>query len=182
MRRVYGPDYMIEMCRRITCNQAIRHFLYSGAPGVAEKLKNGLTMRMPCLRTSGTYTPALRTAQRGPEKDLIAMVEQVEARHFLGGPEHSEKQQFMSRYSLSGLEVKLMAGVGAAFDLHAGLRKDAPNWIKLCGLQWLHRLRQEPRRLGPRYLQHNPRFFVVDLSAVDGGEAIRTGHQSEAMT
>ena len=56
------------------------------------------------------------------------------------------------------LAVKLMAGVGAAFDLHAGLRPDAPGWVKSCGLQWLHRLCQEPERLGPRYLKHNPRF------------------------
>ena len=59
------------------------------------------------------------------------------------------------------LPVKLMAGVGAAFDLHAGLKSDAPQWMKQCGLQWLHRLAQEPLRLGPRYLKHNPRFVMA---------------------
>ena len=59
------------------------------------------------------------------------------------------------------LPVKLMAGVGAAFDLHAGLKSDAPRWVKQCGLQWLQRLAQEPLRLGPRYLKHNPRFVMA---------------------
>ena len=64
----------------------------------------------------------------------------------------------MAEY-LERLDVRLMAGVGAAFDLHAGLRKDAPGWMKSAGLQWLHRLYQEPRRLAPRYIRNNPRFL-----------------------
>ena len=55
----------------------------------------------------------------------------------------------------------VMLGVGAAFDLHAGLRKDAPNWMKRAGLQWFHRLAQEPRRLWKRYLYIVPAFMVL---------------------
>jgi N-acetylglucosaminyldiphosphoundecaprenol N-acetyl-beta-D-mannosaminyltransferase len=156
MHRVYGPDYMIEMCRR-SLQRDYRHFLYGGAPGVAEKLKAKLEARMPWLRIVGTYTPPYGPLSPEQEHDLIAMVEQRKPDIFWVGLSTPKQEQFMSRY-LERLDVKLMAGVGAAFDLHAGLRNDAPNWIKLCGLQWLHRLQQEPRRLGPRYLKHNPRF------------------------
>jgi N-acetylglucosaminyldiphosphoundecaprenol N-acetyl-beta-D-mannosaminyltransferase len=62
--------------------------------------------------------------------------------------------QFIDR-----LDVGLMVGVGAAFDIHAGLLADAPAWMKRCGLQWLHRLWKEPRRLWRRYLSNNPRFL-----------------------
>jgi N-acetylglucosaminyldiphosphoundecaprenol N-acetyl-beta-D-mannosaminyltransferase len=57
------------------------------------------------------------------------------------------------------LDIKWMIGVGAAFDVHTGHRKDAPAWVKVAGLQWLHRLLQEPRRLWRRYLLNNPRFL-----------------------
>lgn len=53
----------------------------------------------------------------------------------------------------------LLVGVGAAFDVLAGMRRDAPRWMKRAGLQWLHRLAQEPRRLGPRYLRIVPGFL-----------------------
>ena len=56
------------------------------------------------------------------------------------------------------LDVKIMIGVGAAFDIHTGRLRDAPEWVKLSGLQWLHRLIQEPKRLWKRYLLNNPRF------------------------
>ena len=64
----------------------------------------------------------------------------------------------MARY-VNRFDVSLMVGVGAAFDIHAGLITDAPRWMKRSGLQWLHRLAHEPRRLGRRYLVNNPKFL-----------------------
>ena len=156
MRRVYGPDYMIEMCRR-SLQREYRHFLYGGAPGVVEKLKRQLEARMPWLRIVGTYTPPFGPLTSEHESELIAMVARQKPDIVWVGLSTPKQERFMAQY-LSRLDVKLMAGVGAAFDLHAGLRSDAPNWMKQCGLQWFHRLNQEPRRLGPRYLKHNPRF------------------------
>ena len=50
------------------------------------------------------------------------------------------------------LKVPLLVGVGAAFDFHAGVVKRAPLWMQRNGLEWLHRLLQDPRRLATRYL------------------------------
>jgi N-acetylglucosaminyldiphosphoundecaprenol N-acetyl-beta-D-mannosaminyltransferase len=41
--------------------------------------------------------------------------------------------------------------VGAAFDFLAGTKKRAPRWMQAAGLEWLHRLATEPRRLAGRY-------------------------------
>jgi N-acetylglucosaminyldiphosphoundecaprenol N-acetyl-beta-D-mannosaminyltransferase len=156
MRRVYGPDYMIEMCRR-SLHRGYRHFFYGGTPGVAQLLKAQLQARMPWLRISGAYTPPFGPLSQQQESELIAMVAQQRPDIFWVGLSTPKQELFMSQY-LARLDVKLMAGVGAAFNLHAGLRTDAPYWMKQCGLQWLHRLGQEPRRLAPRYLKHNPQF------------------------
>ncbi len=64
------------------------------------------------------------------------------------------------RSFLPQLETSVMIGVGAAFDVHTGRIEDAPAWIKQAGLQWLHRLFQEPQRLWRRYLVNNPVFVV----------------------
>ena len=58
------------------------------------------------------------------------------------------------------LDTTLMLGVGAAFDMNAGLVPDVPDWMKRAGLEWLHRLCTEPRRLWRRYLRNNPEFVV----------------------
>jgi len=156
MQRVYGPDYMIAMCRR-SLAEGYRHFFYGGAPGVAQRLATNLLSRMPELQIAGTYTPSYGPLDARQESELAAIVARTRPDIFWVGLSTPKQERFMAEY-LERLDVKLMAGVGAAFDLHAGLRSDAPGWIKSAGLQWLHRLCQEPRRLGPRYLKHNPRF------------------------
>ena len=55
----------------------------------------------------------------------------------------------------------VMLGVGAAFDFHAGKVKQAPRWMRAAGIEWVHRLLGDPRRLWKRYLKHNPRFAAV---------------------
>jgi N-acetylglucosaminyldiphosphoundecaprenol N-acetyl-beta-D-mannosaminyltransferase len=64
----------------------------------------------------------------------------------------------MARY-LNRLRCSVMIGVGAAFDIHTGRLNDSPDWIKKVGLQWAHRLCQEPGRLWKRYLVNNSEFL-----------------------
>jgi N-acetylglucosaminyldiphosphoundecaprenol N-acetyl-beta-D-mannosaminyltransferase len=59
------------------------------------------------------------------------------------------------------LDAPLMLGVGAAFDFHAGLVPQAPEWLQEAGLEWAYRLAHEPRRLWKRYLRYNPRFMAA---------------------
>ena len=54
----------------------------------------------------------------------------------------------------------VMLGVGAGFDVHAGLRKPPPGWLGPVGMYWLYRLLQEPRRLGRRYAVDVPQFLI----------------------
>lgn len=64
---------------------------------------------------------------------------------------------------LPQFEAKVMMGVGAAFDLHTGRMTDAPRWMKNAGLQWFHRLCQEPGRLWRRYFRIVPGFMICIL-------------------
>ena len=59
---------------------------------------------------------------------------------------------------LGEVDASVMIGVGAAFDFHAGLKRQAPRWIRRTGMEWAFRLATEPRRLWRRYLRNNPLF------------------------
>lgn len=67
------------------------------------------------------------------------------------------KQEFLMR-RLTPLTSCTLIGVGAAFDFHAGHVKRAPRWMQKTGVEFLHRLLSEPRRLWRRYLIMAPRF------------------------
>ena len=57
------------------------------------------------------------------------------------------------------LNAPVLAGVGAAFDMHAGRVPQAPRWIQRSGFEWAFRIAMEPRRLWRRYLSTIPRFL-----------------------
>jgi N-acetylglucosaminyldiphosphoundecaprenol N-acetyl-beta-D-mannosaminyltransferase len=69
----------------------------------------------------------------------------------------------------------VMVGVGAAFDFHAGTLARAPLWMREHGLEWLHRLVSEPRRLWRRYLFTNVEFVARAACQLGKGRLARRG-------
>ncbi len=68
------------------------------------------------------------------------------------------KESFLSDHLLE-MKAKLCVGVGGSFDVLAGVTSRAPAWMQKSGLEWLHRLAQEPRRMFKRYLVGNSLFI-----------------------
>jgi len=157
MARVYGPDYMAELCRW-GLDRGCRHFLYGGKPGVADVLGQRLEQRFPGIHIVGSFTPPFSELSEAEEEELREQVANCKPDILWVGLSTPKQERFMARH-VGKLAVALMAGVGAAFDIHAGLVTDSPDWVKRCGLQWLDRLRKEPRRLWRRYLINNPAFI-----------------------
>jgi N-acetylglucosaminyldiphosphoundecaprenol N-acetyl-beta-D-mannosaminyltransferase len=157
MERVYGPDMMLELCRR-SVEKGYTHFIFGGADGVAQELTSKLRSRFPGIKIVGSYTPPFRPLNQEEEAELIAQVDAARPDFFWVGLSSPKQDRFMAAY-LDRLNVKVMIGVGAAFDIHSGRNKDAPKWMQRSGLHWLFRLLQEPRRLFWRYMINNPQFI-----------------------
>ena len=156
MGRVYGPDYMLAMCR-LSVTRGYRNFLYGGKTGVADMLRVRLEAKFLGIQIVGTYTPPFGPLAEAEGVELAERIARCKPDILWVGLSTPKQEQFMAKH-LRTLDVRLMAGVGAAFDIHAGMVTDSPDWIKCSGLQWLDRLRREPRRLWRRYLRNNPAF------------------------
>jgi N-acetylglucosaminyldiphosphoundecaprenol N-acetyl-beta-D-mannosaminyltransferase len=166
VERVYGPDLMLAMCAR-SVTQGYRHFFYGGAPGVADKLALHLRTRFPTLQVSGTYSPPFRPLT--PEED-VAVVQRINAVQpdIVWVGISTPKQECWMREHVGRLSAAVLIGVGAAFDFHAGVKRQAPRWMQQKGLEWLFRLMTEPRRLWRRYLINNSGFlWLVMLQVLD---------------
>jgi N-acetylglucosaminyldiphosphoundecaprenol N-acetyl-beta-D-mannosaminyltransferase len=73
-----------------------------------------------------------------------------------------KKERFLARWSRH-IAVPVCHGVGGSFDVFAGKVQRAPlTWQRL-GLEWLYRLKQEPRRLFKRYMLTNTLFCLMTL-------------------
>jgi len=164
MGRVYGPDLMLRVCE-LTQSRPFTHFLYGGAPGVTDELKERLEKRFPGIKIVGTYTPPFRPLTAGEEKDLKQQVAASKPDIFWVGLSTPKQEKFMSEH-WNKLDATLFFGVGAAFDFHAGRIPQAPRWMQRSGLEWLFRLGSDPGRLWKRYLKNNPLFIARALCQV----------------
>jgi len=156
VQRVYGPDLMLAMCQE-SLSRGYKHFFYGGGDGVAELLKERLTARFPGLQVVGTYCPPFRKMSDDEDRQLIERIAQSGADIVWVGLSTPKQEYWMSEH-LGRIAAPVMIGVGAAFDFHAGLKRQAPLWMQRSGLEWFYRLATEPRRLWKRYLRNNPLF------------------------
>lgn len=166
MKRVFGPDLMLAVAGRSE-HTGWSHFLCGGDDGVAPKLRDALHRRFPAINIVGTYTPPFRRLTRDEESDFIGTVDRLRPDIIWVGLSTPKQERFMAEY-LPRLHTTLMVGVGAAFDFHTGRIADSPSWVKRCGLQWLHRVIQEPSRLWRRYLVNNPKFLLQAVLQLTG--------------
>jgi len=157
MQRVAGPDFMLEIFRRKEFRN-LRHFLYGGEVGVAQQLKAILNRRFPNVCIVGAETPPFRELSVAEEASLTKQIHALQPDIVWIGLGCPRQELFMQRYAKL-FNVSVMVGVGAAFDYHTGRIRDSPDWVKRAGLQWFHRLIQDPRRLWKRYLRNNPAFI-----------------------
>lgn len=156
-QRINGPDLMWKYCAQAAqCNQSI--YLYGGAEETLSILQAKLAAAFPTLRVAGAYSPPFRALTVEEDAAVVARINASDAGTVwvsLGCP---KQELWMAAHR--GRINAVMVGVGAAFDYHAGTIQRAPLWMQNAGLEWLHRLVSEPRRLWKRYLVTNTSFIA----------------------
>jgi N-acetylglucosaminyldiphosphoundecaprenol N-acetyl-beta-D-mannosaminyltransferase len=160
--RVYGPTLMrwvlAEAARR-----GIPVGLLGGTPAVLAALVGNLRADFPELSVVFQHSPPFRPMSTDEDRALVREIDASGARILFVGLGCPKQERWMAAHA-AGSEhpvQAVMLGVGAAFDFHAGMLRQAPPWMQARGLEWLFRLAVEPRRLWQRYLKHNPRFVVL---------------------
>jgi N-acetylglucosaminyldiphosphoundecaprenol N-acetyl-beta-D-mannosaminyltransferase len=160
MQRVYGPDLMLALCER-AAERGWSSYFHGGAPGVAERLAERLAERFPGLEVAGTSSPPFRAPTAAEDDAAVECIERAAPDLVWVGLGTPKQERWMAAHT-GRLSAPVLLGVGAAFNIHAGLLPQAPRWMQRSGLEWLYRLSHEPRLTG-RYLRNNPRFLLEIL-------------------
>jgi N-acetylglucosaminyldiphosphoundecaprenol N-acetyl-beta-D-mannosaminyltransferase len=161
MTRVYGPDLMLEMIKR-SFLKGYTHFFFGGKDGVPELLRERLEQNLSGLNVLGVFSPPFSPMREKEEEDFKDLIGSLSPDILWVGLSTPKQEKWMAAH-LGKLDTRVMIGVGAAFDFHAGLLRQAPYWMQRSSLEWLFRLWVEPRRLWRRYLKNNPLFIWMML-------------------
>lgn len=149
--RVTGADLVPALFDLATPDRPLRTYLFGAGPGVAERAAASIEQRWPYVKVVGTACPPV-----GFEKDSATNARHIDAINAaqpdvlvvgLGAP----KQELWVHTHRHALNVKVAFCVGATIDFLAGEKPRAPVWMQRSGLEWLHRLASEPKRLFRRY-------------------------------
>jgi N-acetylglucosaminyldiphosphoundecaprenol N-acetyl-beta-D-mannosaminyltransferase len=174
VERVYGPDLMLAVFAR-SQSTGWRHFLYGSTPETLERLRAKLRERFPLAEIAGSLSPPFRELDEGEEREVAAEITAARADIVWVGLSTPKQERWMAAH-VGRVRAPVLVGVGAAFDFHAGVKRQAPRWMQRSGLEWAYRMATEPRRLVGRYMRNNPRFAWLVAK-----EALRRRRAGEAL-
>jgi N-acetylglucosaminyldiphosphoundecaprenol N-acetyl-beta-D-mannosaminyltransferase len=165
-QRVYGPELFAEFFRA-TEGRGYRHFFYGGRPEMLDELVRRIKTNHPDTSIVGAYAPPFRALTPAEDAEVVSMINNAQPDLIWVGIGCPKQERWIDAHR-TAFSRGVMLGVGQAFDIYAGLTKQAPSWMQSIGLEWLYRLCSEPRRLWRRYLVYNTRFVVATLAAAMG--------------
>lgn len=149
--KISGSDLIRPLMARAAA-EGLRVSLLGGAPGVGEAAAAVLRGDYPGLQICGIHAPPLGfekdPTQNGAVLRALADERAQVVLVALGCP----KQELWMHHNRAALAPAVALGIGASLDFLAGRVRRSPAWMSRCGLEWLYRLVQEPRRMAQRYL------------------------------
>ena len=156
--KVSGVDLSARCCE-LSAQKGWRIFFFGAAPGVAQAAAARMRERFP-----GTQIVGVRDGFFKPDDEAAVVAQIREARPdillvALGIP---KQEKFIFRHKAT-LDVPVCIGVGGTLDVFSGTVKRAPVWMQNAGLEWLHRLAANPKKISKVALL--PRFALMTLRA-----------------
>jgi N-acetylglucosaminyldiphosphoundecaprenol N-acetyl-beta-D-mannosaminyltransferase len=168
--RVAGIDLFLELLAAAADRGYGVYFLGAKADAL-ERMLAEVSRRFPGLKVAGARDGYFSAAD---EATVAAEIRDSGAELLFLGMTSPKKEVFLGSWGeVTG--VRVAHGVGGSFDVLAGVTKRAPLWYQQHGLEWFYRAKQEPLRLGRRYLKTNLSFIIlVAATAMRDRRAART--------
>ena len=183
--RVAGMDIFRAVCQRCV-ETGVSIYLLGSTQDVLDAIEKRLSVEFPSLEVAGIESPPFRPLSEAEDQALTQRINDSGAGITfisLGCP---KQECWLSAHK--GRIESVMIGVGGVFPIYAGHKKQAPEWIRNSGLEWSHRLWQEPKRLFKRYATTIPPFVwfavwqVVAQRTQESFQSVRVERQQNVNT
>lgn len=147
--RVTGADLVWHLCARAAVT-GHRVFLLGGEPGVGQEAAGLLVRRYPGLQIVGVESPPYGSWSAEQNLAIVRCVSRARPDLLIAALGQPKGELWLDVH-LEALGVPACVQVGGSLDFVVGRTRRAPVWLQRTSLEWLYRVLQEPRRLGPRY-------------------------------
>ena len=168
--RLDGPGTMWTLCRDAQA-RGVKVGLYGSTHQTLRALRDRMRRAFPELHVGFCESPPFRPLTAEEDDAVCRQIVDAGVGMLFVAFGCPKQELWMAQHV--GRINAVMLGVGAAFDYHAGLLARAPRWAQDSGLEWLHRLASEPRRLWQRYLVSNSIFIARATAQLVTGKTRR---------
>jgi N-acetylglucosaminyldiphosphoundecaprenol N-acetyl-beta-D-mannosaminyltransferase len=150
---VPGSDLVPAIFKYAQVNKKpVKVFLLGAMPGVADRAKVWISQEWPLVDVVGTFSPDFGFDKKDDESKRICEIVNVSGADLLVIGLGAPKQELWVTKYAPYISASAALCVGATIDFMAGEKPRAPMWMRRFGLEWLHRMLSEPKRLAKRYL------------------------------
>lgn len=150
-------NYFSPLLLRRAAERGWRVFFLGAGPGIAEDAAGKVRQQIPGIDIVGT-----RDGYFSSDEEAIDAVREAGAELLFVGMGNPVQEKWLDR-CLARTGARVGVGVGATFDFLTGSVPRAPAWMSRVGLEWVHRLFQEPKRMWRRYILGNPSFVLRNV-------------------
>lgn len=183
--RVSGSDLVPEICRQ-AAERGVSVFLLGGESEVAEEAARRLRDAAPALDIAGidspfVHTEGIRLADEAPQDVGTSTLINTSGARILFVGFGNPKQEIWFRRNAHRLDARVVLGIGGTYNFLAGKIGRAPAWMQRTGLEWVHRLVSEPRRLWKRYAIGSIKLAAIFFPVFAAHSLLKIGRHFDAV-
>jgi N-acetylglucosaminyldiphosphoundecaprenol N-acetyl-beta-D-mannosaminyltransferase len=164
--RVSGID-LVERLADVSARRGYGVFLLGASEISSQRAAKVLRQRYPELRIVGRYSPPPQPLERMNHEEILRRIEEARPEILLVAFGNPKQERWIAMHR-ERLNVPVCIGVGGSLDMLSGSMSRAPQWMQSSGLEWVHRMVQEPKRLAVRYfhdavclIRHLPGYIAA---------------------
>jgi N-acetylglucosaminyldiphosphoundecaprenol N-acetyl-beta-D-mannosaminyltransferase len=173
--RVGGID-LVERLADVSARRGYGIFFLGASEISSQRAARVLQQRYPNLRIVGRYSPEPQPLERMNHEEILRRIDEARPDILLVAFGNPKQEEWIAMHR-DRLKVPVCSGVGGTLDSLSGTMRRAPAWMQRYGLEWLHRMLQEPRRLTMRYvadavclIRHLPMYLASTAVQPKGSE------------
>jgi exopolysaccharide biosynthesis WecB/TagA/CpsF family protein len=157
--KISGSDFFPAFCKYHKDNEDIKIFLLGAKEGVALQAQENINKKIGREIVIGAHSPSFGFENNEQEcLEIVEIIKKSGATVLAVGVGAPKQEKWICKFKAQMPSIKIFLAIGATIDFEAGNKRRAPKWVTEMGLEWLHRLWSEPKRLWKRYLLGGPFF------------------------
>ena len=166
VEKITGSDvYSLTMRELERCKGSV--YFFGSSEVVLKRISHRICEDFPNIRLAGTLSPPFGDWSQEKNNEMIKEINQADVDVLWVGMTAPKQEKWVLQ-NIEHLNVKLIGSIGAVFDFYAETKPRAPSWMCKIGMEWLHRLLAEPKRMWRRNFISTPLFLFLVIKEMIG--------------